>query len=281
MKNKRKIRKIASILLFLVGLAVCSYPLVSGMIEGYHQKNMVATYSNIVEKTDDQKVERWLKSAKEYNDQLYQSKGFLMEDTSELLNHENYENLLNVSENGIMGSIEIPKINVSIPIYHGTEEEILSVGIGHLEGSSLPVGGENTRAILTGHRGLPNAKLFTRLDEIEQKDYFFIHILNDTLAYQVKDIQVIVPEDVEKLQIQGGEDLISLVTCTPYGVNTHRLVVTGQRVQYQEKEYKAIESERMSIRELLFAAIPIFFAGIGIVQIFLGRRNKGVKEDAS
>ncbi len=281
MKNKGKIRKAASVFFFLVGLAACSYPLVSGIIQKQYQKNTIATYTDFVKNTDDQKIKSGIRNAREYNDKLYQSKGLLMENTNQLMNHEIYETLLDISGNGIMGTIEIPKIDVSIPIYHGTKEEVLSVGIGHLEGSSLPVGGENTRAILTGHRGLPNAKLFTRLDEMEQGDYFFIHMAKDTLAYQVEDIQVILPEDVEKLKMKAGEDLISLITCTPYGINTHRLVVTGKRVEYKEKEHKAMEKQGMSIREQLFAAIPIFFAAAGLLQIFLRRKNKVVKEDVS
>ena len=173
-----------------------------------------------------------------------------------------------------MGSIEIPSININLPIYHGTSDEVLSAGVGHLNESSLPVGGINTRSVLTGHRGLPNSKLFTRLDELEIGDLFFIRVLNETLAYKVSDIEVIEPEDVSGLEIEAGKDLVSLITCTPYGLNTHRLVVTGERTEYEPAIYENIESKNMSIREYVFLAIPFVFLTIVAVRRGKSARKK-------
>lgn len=174
-----------------------------------------------------------------------------------------------------MGSIEIPSINVNLPIYHGTSDEVLSAGVGHLNGSSLPIGGVNTKSILTAHRGLPSSKLFTRLDELVEGDLFFIRVLNETLAYKVNDIQVIEPEDVAGLEIEEGKDLVSLITCTPYGLNTHRLVVTGGRTEYEPAIYESIESKNMSIREYIFLAIPFVF-----LTIIVGRRINSARKKA-
>ena len=152
-----------------------------------------------------------------------------------MLRKEHYETLLNVSQTGIMGTLSIPKINVELPIYHETEEEVLAAGAGHMEGTALPVGGENTRCVLTGHRGLPSSKLFTRLDEMKE-DLFFLDVCEKTFAYEVSEIEVIEPEDIQAIEPKRGEDLVSLVTCTPYGLNTHRLVVTGRRVATRKRK---------------------------------------------
>lgn len=141
-----------------------------------------------------------------------------------------YESLLNVSENGIIGYIEIPVINCSLPIYHGTDETVLQIAVGHIEGSSLPVGGLGTHCVLSGHRGLPSAKLFTNLDKLSEKDTFYIRVLNETLTYEVDQIRIVEPHEVEALEIEPGKDYCTLVTCTPYGINTHRLLVRGHRI---------------------------------------------------
>ena len=172
-----------------------------------------------------------------------------------------------------MGSMDIPKIGVELPIYHGTSEEVLSKGIGHLQGSSLPVGGESTHSILTGHRGLPQSKLLTRLDEMEKGDYFFFHVLNETLAYQVTEIQVVKPEEVSILKIQEGQDLASIITCTPYGLNTHRLIVTGKRVPYEAKKANSMGEELPSTRELVLTLLPVAFLLLFLMYIWRERRR--------
>ena len=175
-----------------------------------------------------------------------------------------------------MGSIEIPKINVDIPIYHGTSDEVLSTGVGHLQDSSLPVGGNNSRCILTGHRGLPNSKLFTRLDELEIDDLFFISTCGEVLAYRITDIKIMEPEEAEMLGILPEKDLCTLITCTPYGINTQRLVVTGERVPYEEVQYDNIEKNFPSFREIFFAALPFLFIVVGLISFF--RRKKHEKQ---
>lgn len=259
---------------FLLGLILCSYPLISGIVQQQAQKGTVATYQQMINNSSNSSLEEALSKAKEYNEVLFESRTSLSSDKLSILSEENYNTTLDIG-NGIMGNIEIPSINVNLPIYHGTSDEVLSAGVGHLNGSSLPIGGVNTKSILTAHRGLPSSKLFTRLDELVEGDLFFIRVLNETLAYKVNDIQVIEPEDVAGLEIEEGKDLVSLITCTPYGLNTHRLVVTGERTEYEPAIYESIESKNMSIREYVFLAIPFVF-----LTIIVGRRINSARKKA-
>jgi sortase A len=192
---------------------------------------------------------------------------------------QEYEQVLDPFGTGMMGHIEIPKIQVSLPIYHGTSDGVLQVGVGHLEGSSLPVGGEGTHAVLSGHRGLPSASLFTDLDKLEIGDHFIIQVLKETLTYEVDQIKVIEPEDLTKLTIEEGEDLCSLVTCTPYGINTHRLVVRGHRIPNEEDGEAAAEeirSERKKPVILIGLAVLAVIVFVGIVVI--RKKRKGVRK---
>ena len=272
MYNKKKILKILNVFIFLIGFSVCCYPFISSMIQSKGQKDIISTYESYIEDFDKMNIQEELKQVEEYNNVLFQSKGYLIDgETASILSQEHYEDLLDISGSGMMGSIEIPKINVYLPIYHGVSDSVLSNSIGHLEGSSLPIGGNNTRTVLTGHRGLPNAKLFTRLDELEENDLIYLHVLNETLAYKVIEIDVIEPEDLSWIQIESDQDLVSLVTCTPYGINTHRLVVTGERVAYEKAEYETLKPEIMSIRELIFIGIPFLFLGVSVIYTFRRR----------
>ncbi len=269
----KKQRKIWDKIIFTIGLLLVSYPLVSSMIEGQHQKDAVATYQGSVETEDKSQIQKILMKAAEYNDILFQTQGVIVGDLyEEILSDENYESLLNFSGTGIMGSIEIPKINVNIPVYHGTSEEVLSNGVGHFQDSSLPIGGNNTRCILTGHRGLPNSKLFTRLDELEKEDLFFISTCGEVLAYRITDIKIMEPEEAEMLEILPEKDLCTLITCTPYGINTQRLVVTGERVPYEKIAYNNIQKKLPSFREIFFMVLPFTFMAIGLVT-FLRRKG--------
>lgn len=266
---------------FLIGLILCLYPLVSGIVQQQAQNDVVATYQQMIENSSSSSIEDTLTKADEYNRALFRSKtSVLNSEEINILSEENYNQTLNMG-NGIMGSIEIPKISVNLPIYHGTSDEVLSAGVGHVNGSSLPIGGSSTKSILTGHRGLPSSKLFTRLDELELNDLFFISVLNETLAYKVVNIQVIEPEDVSSLEIEEGRDLVSLITCTPYGVNTHRLVVTGERTTYEKSVYEGIKKNSMSMREVIFTIIPFGFVTIVIGMKLKERREKrnGCKEN--
>lgn len=251
-------------LLFWAGFLICIFPVISNIVERQRQADAVATYRQTMEKEDEKEIEEKWRQANEYNEMLFQVKGGIVEETEE----KKYEELLNIHGTDIMGSLEIPKIQVELPIYHGTEDEVLSNGIGHLEGTSLPIGGENTHSVLTGHRGLPSSKLLVRLDEMKIGDLFFIHTYKEVMAYKVEDIMVVKPEDTAWMEIKGEKDLVSLVTCTPFGINSHRLIVTGHRVDYKEKEYIKIKPQLPSVREIIVTVFPILFViSVGVIQI--------------
>ena len=264
MRFKNTIRRIAVI----VGICLCLYPLLSSVVEEEHLKHVVSTYESNVKKIKEEEIEQMLHDAEEYNSSIASVV------RGEKWNKKGYGELLNLSGTGIMGTIEIPKISVNLPIYHGTTEEVLSIGIGHLEGTSLPVGGNDTHSILTGHRGVPNSKLFTRLDELEKGDLFYIRVGNKTLAYQVNEIKVIKPEAAEELSIKTEKDMVSLITCTPYGINSHRLVVTGERTQYKDAEYLAIEPRAASIREIGFILLPCIMVGAVTAKYIKERKER-------
>ena len=254
-------------LLFWAGFLICIFPVISNIVERQRQSDAVATYRQTMEKEDEKEIEEKWRQANEYNEMLFQAKGGIVEETEE----KKYEELLNIHGTDIMGSLEIPKIQVELPIYHGTEDEVLSNGIGHLEGTSLPIGGENTHSVLTGHRGLPSSKLLVRLDEMKIGDLFFIHTYKEVMAYKVEDIMVVKPEDTAWMEIKGEKDLVSLVTCTPFGINSHRLIVTGHRVDYKEKEYIKIKPQPPSVREIIVTVFPILFV-VSIVVIEIKNR---------
>lgn len=213
--------------LFGFGLLLILYPTLSNGYNQYHQSQVIDTYVQEVNKLEENSVQEMLERACEYNQSL-----LTREDRYHMTNQEYlwYENCLNVN-GSVMASIEIKKIHVNLPIYHGTSEEVLQQGIGHIEASSLPVGGINTHCVLIGHRGLPKARLFTDLDQLEIKDTFQIHVLNETHVYEIFQIKVVLPEELEDLKIEQGKDIVSLITCTPYGVNTHRLIIQGKRME--------------------------------------------------
>lgn len=260
-----KIKRIVSIIIFVIGFIMVSFPMVANAIEINRLKNTLGTYeSQLAVLTDDEKQTMY-DNAKSYNEKLFE--------LNNLYYDENANTYIDVG-NGIIGKIEIPIIDVDLPIYNGTSDEVLSVGAGHLENTSLPIGGLNTHSTITGHRGLPNSKLFTRLDELKVGDMFYISVLNETLAYKVYDIRTISPNDTSLFSIEQGKDIVSLMTCTPYGLNTHRLIVTGERVEYNETVKKEIKGKMMSIRELIFIILPFIFIGIAIFIIIKNRRKK-------
>ena len=235
MKNEHaKRNKMISILLLLVllgGLSLLLYPLVSDYWNSFHQSRAIATYVEAVAELDDASYEEWREAAQAYNTALQEDQTRFQPNEEE---NSAYKQLLDVSGKGIMGYLEIPCINVSLPIYHGTDEEILQIAIGHIEGSSLPVGGTGTHCVISGHRGLPSAKLFTDLDQLTEGDLFTLRVLDETLTYEVDQIRIVEPEDVSLLSIEAGKDLCTLMTCTPYGINSHRLLVRGHRIENQE-----------------------------------------------
>lgn len=235
-KNKKK-NYIGLGLLFLIGLSILLYPMVSDAWNRYRDSLLISNYSSSVSSDDNsEKIDSMWKAAQEYNEQIKQESvpdAFSVRDGQ---TDSTYESLLNLNGDGMMGYVEIPVIDVSIPIYHYTTDESLEKGAGHLFGSSLPVGGKSTHCILSAHRGLPSAKLFTDLNLLEEGDVFYLHVLGKTLAYEVDQILTVLPEQTESLGITDGDDYVTLVTCTPYAVNTHRLLVRGIRTKYVEEE---------------------------------------------
>ena len=224
---REELRKTLETLLILLILSVGFYPAVSGAWNQKVADRMIVQYrKSLWSDGSDGAAEAELERARSYNRDLAAGGGGMTNEEE----GEEYEALLDPDGNGIMGYLEIPKISVRLPIGHGTDDEVLAGEIGHLPGSSLPVGGEGTHAVLTGHRGLPSARLFTDLDQLEENDWFRITVMGKNLDYQVRKIQTVLPEETQNLRIRPGEDLVTLVTCTPYGVNTHRLLVTGERV---------------------------------------------------
>ena len=251
------------VVVFVTGLSFLLYPTVSNLWNQAHQSRAIATYTEQVEKLDDSSTKEMLKAARKYNKELLKKADHWKLSKKD---KKKYESLLDVSGTGIMGYIEIPKIDCSLPVYHGTDEGALQIAIGHLEGSSLPVGGKSSHCVLSGHRGLPSARLFTDLDQMEEGDTFILNILGHKLAYEVDQIKVVLPEEMSDLEIQEGKDLCTLVTCTPYGINTHRLLVRGHRVKYVEtkvQEQKEVSKPKTDTR------LVIAGAAVGAVVLFI------------
>ncbi|MCD8365295.1 MAG: class C sortase [Clostridiales bacterium] len=236
--------KVGCIVLFLLGLGILLYPTISSRWNKWRQEQLVSDYSSAVSDLEEEGADlsiEWAR-ARAYNDALLPSilpDSFAIAEAQEEPGEE-YMACLNLSGDGVMGYLSIPKLDLKLPIYHTTSEEVLQEGVGHLEGSSLPVGGENTHAVLAAHRGLPNAELFTNLDQMEEGDHFLIYVLDEVLCYEVDQITVVEPTETDALSVEDGQDLVTLLTCTPYGVNTQRLLVRGHRVDYDEE---AVEDE--------------------------------------
>lgn len=226
------------ILLFVLGLAILLYPTVSDWWNQRVANTLVNDYQSVVSEMNQEDLDEIYKRAEEYNKHLIGNVvPDIFIDYTDIPNKE-YDSFLDPTGTGLMGTIEIPVIKVNLPIYHYASEDVLEKGVGHLAGSSLPVGGESTHSVLSAHRGLPSAKLFTDLDLLKEGDVFYLHILNKTLAYQVVMTKVIEPTNTKDLSVVVGEDLCTLFTCTPYGVNTHRLLVRGSRIPYSQEQYQ-------------------------------------------
>ena len=230
---KRIIVNIIIVSIFLTGLGVLLYPAVSDYVNKKNASRAIAAYEQSVGEMEEADYTQNLLDAASYNEYIASFASLGGATTMEEEREDSpYEELLNVSGTGMMGSIRIPCIKVECPIYHGTSEAVLQVAVGHYQGSSLPIGGESTHAILTGHRGLPSARLFTDLDRLEEGDIFYIKVLGDILEYQIDQIQTVLPEEVDSLGVVLGEDYVTLVTCTPYGINSHRMLIRGTRIPY-------------------------------------------------
>ena len=233
--KSEKILLIIAIIFIIVGTGIFLYPSISNYFAEKNHVEAIRNYDKIVVGIGEDSLKEEKEKAQTYNENL---SGDPVHDPfvfgSGYALPENYKEVLNLSEDGIMGYIQIPKILVDLPIYHGTSEEVLEKGVGHIQNTSVPIGGNSTHSVLTGHTGLPNAELFTRLDELVVGDIFYIHVLNEILTYKVYEIKVVLPDNIDELRITSGEDLVTLVTCTPYGVNSHRLLVKAERVEYED-----------------------------------------------
>lgn len=229
---KKNLFTIILIILFVTGVGLLLYPTVSDYWNSFHQTRAIANYAEVVANIDDSAYQEMIDEARAYNERLYRN-GRSWELSEEEL--EEYKKTLDITGTGIMGYIEIQKINCFLPIYHGTDDSVLQIAIGHIEGSSLPIGGPNSHSVLSGHRGLPSAKLFSDLDQIREGDTFVIRILDEMLTYEVDQIRIVLPHELQDLEIEDGKDLCTLVTCTPYGVNSHRMLVRGHRTDNAEE----------------------------------------------
>ena len=275
MKKKISASTVILILIFLAGLSLLLYPTVSDYWNSFHQSQAIATYAEQVAQLDEKDYSQYWEEANEYNRQLTQRKEIF------LLNEQRqaqYDRLLNPSGTGIMGYVEIPSIKCSLPIYHGTNDAVLQVAVGHLEWTSLPTGGEGTHCVVSGHRGLPSAKLFTDLDKLATGDLFTLRVLDEILTYEVDQILVVLPSETGALQIEEGQDYCTLVTCTPYGINSHRLLVRGHRVENVAQSHTIrITSDAMQIEPLLVApvlALPILL--ILLIILLLPKRRQPI-----
>ena len=256
---KNKLINIFLILALVAGLSLLLYPTVSDYWNSLHASQAVASYDQAVKSMDEDKYDELLQRAGKYNRDLF-LRGTLFALTDE--EREDYNSQLDIDGSGVMGYIEIPTIKVSLPIYHGTSDDVLQVAVGHLEWSSLPVGGESTHCVLSGHRGLPSAKLFTNLDQLAEGDLFVIRTLDEVLTYEVDRILIVLPSELQALAAEEGKDLCTLVTCTPYGVNSHRMLVRGHRVDNQSEAVR-LTADAIRIDPLLvapIAAIPLLLA---------------------
>ncbi len=263
MKLKDNISIIILVIAMLVGLSLLLYPTVSNAWNQRHQSRAIAEYIDIVENLDSENYEKILNAAIEYNKNLAagtQAHELSREETAL------YNSVLNIGNTGIMGYLNVPKIDCYLPIYHGSDIEIMQVGIGHVEWTSLPVGGESSHCVLTGHRGLPGAKLFTHLDKMEIGDTFTIIVLDEVFIYKVDDISIVTPEETNNLTVQEGKDYCTLMTCTPYGVNSHRLLVRGVRID--ENDPERISSDAIRINPLIVSSVII----VPVIMVILGKK---------
>ncbi len=266
------------VLLLLAGVSLLLYPSLSDYWNSMHQTRAIASYAETVSQLDTAQYDEMWKAAQDYNRSLAQREtAFALTDEQKAA----YESLLDVSGLGVMGYIEIPEIDCSLPIYHGTEESVLQVAVGHLEWSNLPVGGEGTHCVLSGHRGLPSAKLFTNLDKLAVGDTFLLRVLDEVLTYEVDQILIVEPEQVDALGIGPGEDYCTLVTCTPYGINTHRLLVRGHRVENTPEAARMhVTADATQFDPLLVApalAIPVLL--LLLMILLVPKRRRKSRED--
>ena len=272
MKNNRS--TILLILILLIGLSLMLYPSLADWWNSFHSSRAIASYVEQVANIDDAQYEELWDAAWDYNQSLlHRPNDFLLSDEQQ----EIYKSLLDFGGNGIMGYIEIPMIDVMLPIYHGTKESVLQIAVGHLDWTSLPVGGAGSHCVVSGHRGLPSARLFTDLDKLKVGDVFMLHVLNEILTYEIDQILIVEPQDTDPLLIEPGKDLCTMITCTPYGINSHRMLVRGHRIESQEEaKVIRITADAVRIEPLMvapFVAVPILL--VLLILLLLPKQKKG------
>ncbi len=263
---KKRISTILLIVVFVAGLGLMLYPTLSDLVNKAHQSVAINSYDKQVAKLSKEDYRKILNDARQYNKTVTSNE--FPRDERDLEGNDEYRAAVNPSGNGMIGYLKIDSIDVRLAIYHTTKESLLQTGVGHVPTTSLPVGGKNTHAVLTGHRGLPSARLFTDLDKVKTGDRFYIYVLDDILAYEVDQIKTVVPTDTRDLQIVQGKDYVTLVTCTPYGINSHRLLVRGHRVTYDEKMREEL-AETVEVSKLSAEQLAIFVAGLSVALLII------------
>lgn len=260
---KKNMQTVILILVIITGLSLLLYPTVSNYISSINHRRLISEYTSSVDSIDAAQCEKLLKDAREYNERLAKKAVSLLYLSDE--ERKEYDSLLNITGTGIMGYVEVPRADIVLPIYHGVDEGTLQMGIGHIEGSSLPVGGESTHTIISGHRGLPSSKLFSNIDKLMEGDIFTLNVLGEVFAYKVDQIETIDPYDLSKLRIIEGKDYCTLVTCTPYGINTHRLLVRGYRIETPENIRDYVNAEQTAAETVS----PWIIIGIAEIPVIL------------
>lgn len=275
---KKHLSTVLLIGVLLAGVALLLYPTASDYWNSFHQSRAISNYAEAVAELSAVDYEQIWMNACAYNERMSgRSTPYLLSEQE----WEDYRGQLNMAGDGIMGYIDIPKINCTLPIYHGTDDAVLQVAVGHIESSSLPVGGVSSHCVLSGHRGLPSAKLFTDLDQLAEGDYFQLQILNETLTYEVNQIRIVLPEEMSELGIVQGQDYCTLVTCTPYGINSHRLLVRGTRIENPSSGSARITSDAIRVDPMLVApvlAAPLLFLLAVWLIVNPGGKKKKKKE---
>lgn len=279
-RKKGRFSSVLLIIIFIAGLSLLLYPSVSNYVNSMHQTRAITSYTEQVAQISEEDYQAVVDAARQYNENILKRQNpYEISDTEYAV----YRDLLNIAGNGVMGYLEIPSIEVSLPVYHGTSESVLQMAVGHVDWTSLPVGGESTHSVLSGHRGLPSAKLFTHLDELVTGDVFMFRYLDEVLTYEVDQILVVEPSDTAALQIERGQDYCTLVTCTPYGINTHRLLVRGHRIENAEESISiSIPSEVVQIQPILIVAVvgvPVLIFMVILISIIVSLNNRRYKRD--
>ena len=277
---KKHFFSIVILIMFIVGLSVLLYPAISEYINSKHASRVISEYNEKLSDSSESELNELFAEAENYNKRIRDNPSAFFEPS--LI--DGYEDVLDITGTGIMGYIDIDKINVELPIYHGIRKEVLQIGAGHLTGTSLPVGGESTHCVLSGHRGLPSARLFTDLDELEIGDTFTINVLDRRFTYEVDQIKTVLPEEYDDLRIVDGKDYCTLLTCTPYGINTHRLLVRGVRIENDENKILGVfvRNEAFRIDPLIvapIAAVPLLVITFTLIFISDKRNRKKQSND--